>query len=51
MGKSEQDYQRLFQAIREAWDTIGQDAVVNLIKSMDTRVNAVLLAKGWYTRF
>lgn len=45
MGKSEKDYQRLFQAIREGWDDIGQEVVVNLIKSMDTRVNTVLNAK------
>jgi hypothetical protein len=51
MGKSEQAYQRLFQAIREAWDAIGQDTINDLIKSMDTRVNAVILAEGWYTRF
>ena len=51
MSKSEEDYQCLFQAIREGWDDIGQEAVVNLIKNMDTRVNAVLNAKGWYIRF
>ena len=51
MDKSEEDYQRLFQAIREGWEAIGQDAINNLIKSMDTRVNAVLLAEGSYTRF
>ena len=51
MGKSEEDYQRLFQAIREGWEAIGQEAINKLIKSMDIRVNAILLAKGWYTRF
>jgi transposase len=51
MGKSEEDYQRLFQAIREGWEAIGQDAINDLIKSMDTRVNCVLKAKGWYTRY
>lgn len=51
MGKSEAAYQRLFQAIRESWEAIGQEAIVELVKSMDTRVNAVLLARGSYTRF
>jgi hypothetical protein len=51
MGASEEAYQRLFQAIREGWEAISQDAIDDLIKSMDTRVNAVLRAKGWYTRF
>jgi transposase len=51
MGASEEAYQRLFHAIREGWEAIDQDAIDDLIKSMDTRVNAVLRAKGWYTRF
>ncbi len=51
MGKSEEDYQRLFSAIYEAWDAIGEEVIQNLIKSMDIRVNAVIAAKGWYTRF
>ena len=46
MDKNEEDYQRLFQAIREGWDAIRQDAINDLIKSMDTRVNCVLEAKG-----
>jgi hypothetical protein len=50
MGASEEAYQRLFQAIREGWEAISQDAIDDLIKSMDTRVNAVLRAKGWYAR-
>jgi hypothetical protein len=36
MGKSEEAYQRLFQAIREGWDAIAQKAIHELIKSMDT---------------
>ena len=47
MGKSKADYQRLFTAIREGWDAIGQEAIDKLIKSMDTRINAVIRAKGW----
>ena len=51
MGESEEDYQRLFQAIREGWEAIGLDVINNLIKSMDTRVNTVPLVEGSYTRF
>ena len=51
MGESEEAYQRLFQAIREGWEAIAQDAINDLIKSIDTRVNSVIRAKGWYTRF
>jgi DDE superfamily endonuclease len=51
MGKSEEAYQRLFKAIREGWKAIGQEAINNLIKSMDIRINSVLNAQGSYTRF
>jgi transposase len=51
MGKSKQAYQRFFQAIREGWEAIGQEAINDLIKSMGTWVNAVIHAEGWYTRF
>jgi transposase len=51
MGKSEEAYQRLFKAIREGWGAISQEAINNLIKSMDIRINSVLNAQGSYTRF
>jgi DNA-binding FadR family transcriptional regulator len=51
MGENKEAYQRLFQAIREGWEAIAQDAINDLIKSMDTRVNSVIRAKRWYTRF
>ena len=51
MNKSEKNYQYLFQVIHEGWDDIEQEVVVNLIKNMDTRINAVLNTKEWYTHF
>jgi transposase len=42
IGVSEEAYQRLFQAIREGWEAIGQESIKELIKSIDTRVNYVL---------
>lgn len=51
MGKSDADREALERAIYEAWDAIGQGVIDNLIKSMDTRVNSVIAARGWYTRF
>jgi transposase len=51
IGESKEAYQRLFQAIREGWEAIAQDAINDLIKSIETRVNSVIRAKGWYTRF
>jgi hypothetical protein len=37
--------------IKGAWEELGQDYFDGLIRSMDSRVNAVLLAKGWYTKY
>ncbi len=51
MGASEEAYQQLFAAIREGWEAIAPEAIEKLVKSMDDRVNAVLHAEGWYTRF
>jgi hypothetical protein len=51
MGKSEDAYQQLFSAIQEGWDAIAPESIETLVRSMDDRVNAVIHAEGWYTRF
>jgi transposase len=51
MGKSEEAYQQLFTAIREGWNAIAHEAIEKLVKSIDDRVNAIIHAEGWYTRF
>jgi transposase len=50
-GKSEEVKQRFIIAIMNAWEALGDDYFEGLVRSMDTRVNAVLEAKGWYTRY
>jgi hypothetical protein len=42
---------RFLEAIEEAWENLGDDYFDKLIRSMDSRVNAVLEAKGWYTKY
>ena len=37
--------------IQQAWEALGQEYFDGLIRSMDDRINAVLAAKGWYTRY
>jgi transposase len=37
--------------IKKAWEELGQDYFDGLIWQMDLWVNAVLLAKGWYTKY
>jgi hypothetical protein len=51
MGKSKAAYRAFIQAIVTEWEDIDQDLIDNLIKSMDSRVNTVLEAKGWHTRY
>jgi hypothetical protein len=41
----------LARVIVEAWEAIPQVAIDHLIRSMDYRVNAVLAAEGWHTKY
>lgn len=51
MGASQESYRLFQQAIIEEWNAIDQEVIDNLIRSMDNRVNHVLAAKGWHTRY
>ena len=41
----------LFEALEEAWTRIDGQLMEDLIRSMDNRIQAVIAADGWYTRF
>jgi hypothetical protein len=49
-GDNEEIRATFMRLIEKAWEELGQDYFDGLIRSMDSRVNAVLLAKGWYTK-
>jgi hypothetical protein len=51
IGTSNNNYDRLCDAIEEAWDALDQDKIDNLIKSMPRRVAAVIHALGWHTKY
>ena len=51
MGKTEEAYQALYNALNEDWNQMEQSLIDGLIKSMDNRVNAVIAAEGWYTKY
>jgi transposase len=51
LGESQAAYDELARVIVEAWEAMAQDRIDSLIKSMDNRVNAVLQAKGWHTKY
>jgi transposase len=50
-GDNEELRIKFTRLIERAWEDLGQDYFDGLIRSMDSRVNAVLLAKGWYTKY
>ena len=50
-GGDEVIREKLLKALQEAWDDIGQELMDSLIRSMDMRINEVIKAKGWHTRF
>lgn len=39
------------ELIEQAWVELGQDYFDRLVSTMDRRVEAVIAAKGWYTRY
>jgi hypothetical protein len=41
----------LRKALQEAWDIIPKEYFDRLIESMPSRVNAVIKAKGWHTKY
>jgi transposase len=51
MEDSQAAYDKLARVIVEAWEAIPQDCTDGLIKSMDNRVNAILDAEGWHTKY
>ena len=42
---------RIWEAVEEAWYELDESYLECLIKSMPSRVNAVIAAKGGYTRY
>ena len=50
-GNDDKVREAMIQAMKNVWPEVGRQLMDDLIDSMTTRVNAVLDAKGWYTRF
>lgn len=50
-GPKEELKARFAALIEQAWELLGQDYFDGLIRSMDNRINALLEADGWYTRY
>jgi hypothetical protein len=39
------------ELIKRAWEALGQEYFDKLIESMPRRIQAVIEAKGWYTKY
>ena len=44
-------YDRLRVAVKDAWEKVGQDEFEALIQSMQARCQAVIDAKGLFTKY
>ena len=51
MGKTKEAYQVLYDALNEGWHQMEQSLIDGLIKSIDSRVNAVIAVKSWYIKY
>lgn len=50
-GASQQARKAFHQAIQKSWKALDQRVINNCINSVKKRVRAVILAKGWYTKY
>ncbi len=50
-GKGEKAETQLFQILQKAWGNIREKVIEGLISSMPRRCAAVIIAKGWHTKY
>jgi hypothetical protein len=50
-GRAQTDWKNFHEAIQEAWWAISQASIDGLIDSMPRRIEAVIRARGWYTKY
>jgi hypothetical protein len=50
-GRAQTDWKNFHEAIQEAWWAIPQASIDGLIDSMPRRIEAVIRARGWYTKY
>ena len=51
LGVGDKSIKAFQEAIKEEWQAIPQQAIDNCILSMPRRYQAVVEAKGWYTKY
>ena len=50
-SESEESRARLESSLQAAWDCLPEDLFPKLWKSMEKRIEAVIAAKGWHTKY
>jgi transposase len=51
MPKNDRTKQRLVEAAIDMWESLEEDLLRSLVKSMTRRLEAVIEAGGWYTKY
>jgi hypothetical protein len=51
MPKNDKTLQRLCEAAVEAWHEIDGEILDHLVSSITNRLEAVITANGWYTKY
>ncbi len=51
MGNSDSAMDHLIECAKEAWETLAEEMLNKLASEMQKRVDAVLKANGWYTKY
>lgn len=51
MPKNDETLQRLCEAAVEAWHEMDEEILDNLVSSMKNRLEGVIEADGWYTKY
>lgn len=51
MPKNEASWEQLIRAAIDVWESFGDDLLQQLVSSMNRRLEAVVVARGWYTKY
>jgi hypothetical protein len=50
-GKLEEDIKAVEEALKAVWDALPNSLFKSLVESMERRIDACILAKGWHTKY
>lgn len=50
-GDAERVREALYEALERAWTMIPEELLLDLVRSIEKRVQAVIQAEGWYIKY